>query len=127
MQDGFVGVAARSPQVRVADVDFNVDACLHEATDALEDFFYLDSQTTGQQGTIRLRVSLDGETQGNSYQNACKRRYAVDYAKHQHYLFCGVPKSPKYSDLPAALPDHKGHKQSFNDKSNDKKDRRHIK
>ena len=34
MQDGFVGVAARSPQVRVADVDFNVDACLHEATDA---------------------------------------------------------------------------------------------
>ena len=42
---------------------------LHEATDALEDFFYLDSQTTGQQGTIRLRVSLDGETQGNDYQD----------------------------------------------------------
>ncbi|MBP3884702.1 MAG: NAD(+) synthase [Olsenella sp.] len=35
MRDGFVSVAARSPQVRVADVDFNVDACIHEATDAV--------------------------------------------------------------------------------------------
>ena len=27
MQDGFVKVAARTPEVRVADVAFNVDAC----------------------------------------------------------------------------------------------------
>ena len=30
MQDGFVKVAARSPQVRVADVDANVEACIAE-------------------------------------------------------------------------------------------------
>ena len=35
MQDGFVKVAARSPQVRVADVDANVEACIAEVTDAV--------------------------------------------------------------------------------------------
>ena len=35
MQDGFIKVAARSPQVRVADVDANVDACVSEITDAV--------------------------------------------------------------------------------------------
>lgn len=35
MQDGFVKVAARSPQLRVADVDFNVAACADEVLDAV--------------------------------------------------------------------------------------------
>lgn len=34
MQDGFVRVAARTPELRVADVDFNVRACVDEAADA---------------------------------------------------------------------------------------------
>lgn len=42
---------------------------LHEATNALEDFFYLDTHSTGQKGTITLKVALDGETQGNDYQD----------------------------------------------------------
>ena len=42
---------------------------LHEATSALEDYFYLDTMTAGQQGTIRLEIELDGETQGNDYQD----------------------------------------------------------
>ena len=42
---------------------------LHEATGALEDYFYLDTLTTGQVGSISLVVSLDGETQGNDYQD----------------------------------------------------------
>ena len=42
---------------------------LHEATDALEDYFHLDDLTKGQAGTIDLVVSLDGETQGNDYQD----------------------------------------------------------
>ncbi len=42
---------------------------LHEATDALEEFFYLDTLAKGQSGTIRLEVALDGETQGNDYQD----------------------------------------------------------
>jgi hypothetical protein len=42
---------------------------LHEATGALEDYFYLDTLTEGQSGSISLKVALDGETQGNDYQN----------------------------------------------------------
>ena len=42
---------------------------LHEATDAMEEYFYLDTLTTGDRGTIRLEVALDGETQGNDYQD----------------------------------------------------------
>ena len=57
MQDGFVGVAARSPQVRVADVDFNVDACLHEATDAAK----FDGARVVVRG-VRNTADLDSET-----------------------------------------------------------------
>ena len=42
---------------------------LHEATDSLEDFFYLDQLLAGQSATVNLEVSLDGETQGNAYQD----------------------------------------------------------
>lgn len=42
---------------------------LHEATDAMEKYFYLDTLTTGQQGKITLEIVLDGETQGNDYQD----------------------------------------------------------
>ena len=37
MQDGFVKVAARTPEVRVADVAFNVDQCVRQARDACAD------------------------------------------------------------------------------------------
>lgn len=42
---------------------------LHGATGALEDYFYLDTLKSGEKGSITLEVGLDGETQGNSYQN----------------------------------------------------------
>lgn len=54
---------------------------LHEATNAMDEFFYLDTMTTGQTGTIRLSVALDGETQGNDYQNTLadlQMTFAVD-------------------------------------------------
>ena len=35
MRDGFVKVAARTPEVRVADVDFNVDRCVEVTRDAV--------------------------------------------------------------------------------------------
>ena len=41
---------------------------LHEATDALDDFFFLETLSKGQQAKITLTIALDGETQGNSYQ-----------------------------------------------------------
>ena len=36
MRDGFVKVAARTPEVRVADVSFNVEHCVDAACDAEE-------------------------------------------------------------------------------------------
>lgn len=41
---------------------------IHEATDSLEDYFYLDRIEKGQSGAIQLRLVVDGETQGNGYQ-----------------------------------------------------------
>ncbi len=42
---------------------------LHEATESLSEYFYLDTLKGGEQGTISLTVALDGETQGNTYQD----------------------------------------------------------
>lgn len=42
---------------------------LHSATGALEDYFYLDTLKSGEKGSIKLEVGLNGETQGNNYQN----------------------------------------------------------
>lgn len=41
---------------------------LHEATDSLEDYFYLARLANGGSGTVHLWVEVDGETQGNDYQ-----------------------------------------------------------
>ena len=42
---------------------------LHEATDGLEDYFYLDKLDSKAKASISLKVALDGETSGNTYQN----------------------------------------------------------
>lgn len=42
---------------------------LHQATDSLEDYFYLDRLKKGESGSVHLKVALDGETQGNGYQD----------------------------------------------------------
>lgn len=42
---------------------------LRQATDALEDYMYLDTLAKGQRGSLTLQVGLDGETQGNDYQD----------------------------------------------------------
>lgn len=42
---------------------------LHEVTDNMDEFFYLDRLASGENGKIGLTVALDGETQGNGYQN----------------------------------------------------------
>ena len=54
---------------------------LKSATSGLEDYLYLDTLNPGQRGVITLRVALDGETQGNDYQNTLARlqmNFAVD-------------------------------------------------
>lgn len=54
---------------------------LHQATNAMEEFFFLATMPAGGSGTITLTVALDGETQGNAYQNATgeiKLQFAVE-------------------------------------------------
>lgn len=41
---------------------------LHQASDSLKDYFYLDRLSQGQTGTVHLWVKIEGETQGNGYQ-----------------------------------------------------------
>lgn len=47
----------------------NGEDSLQQVTGSLEDYFYLDRLEKTQGGTVYLKVSLDGETQGNDYQN----------------------------------------------------------
>lgn len=42
---------------------------LHAATEALRDYFYLTRLESGQGGTVVLRIALEGESQGNDYQD----------------------------------------------------------
>lgn len=41
---------------------------LHEATGAMKDYFMLGTLAPSQSGVLSLQVTLDGETQGNDYQ-----------------------------------------------------------
>ena len=51
------------------DTPHNGRTGLEEATETLEDHFFIDTLNTGESGLVTLYVSLEGETQGNSYQN----------------------------------------------------------
>ena len=42
---------------------------LHQATDALNQYLYLDRLSKGDVASVHLAVKLDGETQGNDYQD----------------------------------------------------------
>ena len=46
---------------------------LHAATDALKDYFFLETIPVGGQAKITLKFALDGETQANSYQDTIAR------------------------------------------------------
>ena len=46
---------------------------LHQATAGLENYFFLDRLTNRESAYITLYVQLDGETQGNSYQDTLAR------------------------------------------------------
>lgn len=51
------------------DNSAGTDSGLHEATGALSDYFLLGTIGTNKTAQVDLSVSLDGETQGNSYQD----------------------------------------------------------
>ena len=67
---------------------------LHEATNALENFFYLDTIPAGGSGTVKLIVKLDGETQGNNYADTLaelKMDFAVEYNDQKPVVVTGDP------------------------------------
>lgn len=56
---------------------------LHQATSSLEDYFFLDTLGSGQGGMVYLTVKLDGESQGNDYQDTLAKlqmSFAVENA-----------------------------------------------
>ena len=59
---------------------------LLEATNNLEDYFYLDTFKAGQKGSVKLTVALDGESQGNWYQDTkaqLQLRFGVEKEKSE--------------------------------------------
>lgn len=58
---------------------------LHQATDALKDYFKLGNLKNGQTGTVNLEIKLDGETQGNAYQETLAKlemEFAVELTQN---------------------------------------------
>lgn len=56
---------------------------LREATAELENYFFLDTLNSNDRGRVVLTVGLEGETQGNTYQNTAARirmNFAVEPA-----------------------------------------------
>lgn len=54
---------------------------LHSVDEALKEYFFLEAMPRGDQGEVTLTVALDGETQGNSYQNTLadlRMRFAAE-------------------------------------------------
>lgn len=52
----------------VGGEDAKEEEGLHQITDTLKDYFYLDRLEKGESGTVSLRVTVNGETMGNGYQ-----------------------------------------------------------
>ena len=51
---------------------------LHQATDALDKYLYLDRLSKGDVASVHLTVKLDGETQGNDYQDTTVTKKGED-------------------------------------------------
>ena len=67
---------------------------LKEATDALEDYFFVETLKAGHvnPGVVTLHVALDGESQGNDYQNTWAKlymRFAVEIRENRTVVKTG--------------------------------------
>lgn len=65
---------------------------LHQATNSLEDYFYLDTLKAGGKGTVKLFVEIEGETTGIDYQETLaklKINFAVEKGKNVTYVETG--------------------------------------
>ncbi len=66
---------------------------LHGATTSLDDYFYLDRMGNGDEGIVKLKVALDGETLVNDYQNTFAR-LQMDFATEALPSLPGTPDNP---------------------------------
>ena len=74
----------KSDTVGGEDPDSAAVTGLYEATNAIKELTYLDILDPGQEGTLVLHIELEGETQGNSYQNTSanvRLNFAVELAE----------------------------------------------
>lgn len=58
---------------------------LHQATNALKDYFFLDMLQPNQVANVYLDIKMDGETEGNEYQDTLaklKMNFAVEHAQN---------------------------------------------
>jgi len=65
----------------VGGTDTEAGVGLHKATGALDEYFYLDTLSKGQTGSVTLKVTLDGETQRNAYMDTAanlEMKFAVE-------------------------------------------------
>ncbi len=77
---------------------------LHQATNALEEYLYLDTLAEGGKGHITLEVALDGETQGNDYQDTLadlQMNFAVELSRQPD---AQEPGDPTATPQPSAAP-----------------------
>lgn len=60
------------------------DEGLHQATTSLENYFYLDTLAANQTANVTLRIKINGDGEGNSYQDTLakvKMNFAVELTK----------------------------------------------
>ena len=77
---------------------------LYEATATLEDYFYMFTTKTGESGFVTLFVELEGETQGNDYQDTLAQlqmRFMVMVPDEESST---PPPSPNTGDASNILP-----------------------
>ena len=80
---------------------------LRGATTNLDDYFYLDTLSQNESGNISLLVALDGETQGNAYQNTLadlQMDFAVELHQDTRGTVTRIMGGPKTGDDSALLP-----------------------
>ena len=81
------------------ETDFHNRQGLHEATEALEDYFFLDAIPSGKAGKLVLNVALDGEAYGNACQDTVatlQMAFAVELES--------IPTTPPTSDPTRLMP-----------------------
>lgn len=81
---------------------------LHEVEPPLKDYFFLDTLKPGDSGLVKLTILLDGETQGNDYQDTLAQ-LSIDFAtqlpssaKETETTFISL--NPKTGDYSRFLP-----------------------